>query len=251
MPPGAAPGAPGRGSFTGVPLTVLRGPTTRDALTIDWVYPVYQPDSMIPESGSYSAPIRVALERAKAFQLLRDGDPRPLLILREFRTFDDPDNERLSRQLYTESAVILSYWFRCIRLPHHVEEADHPFHELFAWPRAPQLFLAAADGEAVWPFDHGSSRADLAELMLDVLETTYACRPEKNCEQLVKLLPRFDQLDAEIRRLKEELDKVIEDSGPRSVRVRKVQKDLDKAEAERQALLDRQRQLQDIPRKNG
>ena len=240
---------PGRGGFSGVPLTAARGPTTKKALTIDWVYPVYLPETKAPEGRTSAAPVRRALEAAKAYEVLRAEDPRPLLVLREFSTFDDPSNEKLSRQLYTEATVTLSHWFRCVRLPHHVEEADHPFHALFASDDAPQLFLATPDGSQVWSFDYRASRADLAAVMLKVLDAAYTKNPETRCEQLVKMLSEFDRVDAQISRLKETLDEAIEDHGPRSTRARKAQKKLEDAQSDKAALVPKKKALEDIPLK--
>ena len=250
MPPTAAPGNPGRGSFTGVPITATRGPTAAKALTIDWVYPVYKPTTGIAPNGTSAAPARRALDLAEAYELLSASDPRPLLVLREFSTFDDPSNERLSRELYTESTVTMSHWFRCVRLPHHVEESNHPFHNLFAAAQPPQLFLATPDGSKTWVFEYQKSGTDLEELMLKVLEETYEPDAERSADRLVKLLARFDQVDAEIRRLKEELDQAIEKDGPKSSRSRKMQKKLQKAESEKAELLAEKEQLQDLPLKS-
>jgi hypothetical protein len=181
---------------------------------------------------------------------LREDDPRPLLVLREFGSFDDPDNETLSRKLYSETAVTLSHWFRCVRLPHHVEEADHPFYNLFAAKRPPQLFLASPDGAEIWPFDHQDSAARLEKLMAQVLDASYEEPPSRRCDDLVDLLTKFDRLDAEVLRLKEELDLAIEDDGPRGVAARKLTKKLGRAEAEMAELLATKRELQVIPLKS-
>lgn len=247
--PGAPSGAPGRG-FSGVPLTAARGETSKKALTIEWDYPVHGPVTPSGE-GTSSGPQRKALPAADAFRSIAGDDPRPLLVLREFATFDDPGNEKLSLRLYTESTVILSHWFHCVRLPHHVLEEDHPYHALFTAENGSpaQLFLATADGSAVEVFDYRTSRADLGDDMLAMLEQTYTFNPEKNCEQLVKLLPKFDVVDAEIARLKEELDQAIEDDGPRGNKARKVQSKLAKAQAEKASMLEQRSKLETVPLK--
>lgn len=214
---------------------------------MDWVYPVYKPTTR--REGTQSA-VRQALPREEAYRLIGDPDDlRPLLVLREFSTFDDPDNERLSRMLYTESTVTLSHWFRCVRLPPHVEESDHPFHNLFAGADAPQLFLATRDGATVMPFDHRTRAADLEELMVEMLDQLYDGRPERHCDQLVKMLPRMDKLDAEIARLKEEVDQAIETDGPKHARTRKAMKKLAQAEKEMQGLMEKKNDLEDLPLK--
>ena len=183
------------------------------------------------------------------FGVLSEEDPRPLLVLREFDSFDAPGNERLSFKLFTEKTVTLSHWFRCIRLPHHVMDEDHPFHNLYAGDDSPQLFLASPDGQTVEVFDYLSSRSNLEHMMIDMLERFYIQDPSDHVAQIIKLLPKFDKLDSEIQRLKEQFDDAIEDDGPRSPKARKLLKQLEKAEAEMAELVQRQEELKDIPLK--
>ena len=79
------------------------------------------------------------------------------------------------------------------RLPHHVTDEDHPFHALFEDEKAPQIFFATRDGSFVRGFDHRKSRQDLDDVMLEVLEQTYAKKPARQCSELVKMLPATDR----------------------------------------------------------
>lgn len=173
-----------------------------------------------------------------------------MLILREFSSFDDPGNEKLSRQLYTEKTVLMSHWFRCVRLPHHVTEPEHPFSCLYQGEDPPQLMMTDGSGTRIEAFAYGSSRADLSSEMDRILKDYYVKSPSKAVDELVKLLPKFDTLDVDIQDLKEALDKVIEGAGPRSGKARKLQKELARAEAKRKALEEKKESLRDIPLKD-
>ena len=237
------------GGFTGVPLGADRGETTKKALTIEWVYPVHAPKTKIEGDGTRAKDVREALPVDEAYRLMAAEDDRPLLVLREFGTFDDPSNEKLSRKLYTEKVVLLTHWFRCVRLPHHVEQADHPFHNLFAKKSPPQLFLASRDGDSVVPFDFTTKKADLVDTMERVLKEHYEKNPTRVLGKLVKMLPQFDKVDTQILELKEAFDKAIEDKGPRSSEARKIESKLKKAIAKREDLKKQEKALRDIPLK--
>ena len=185
----------------------------------------------------------------QAYEVISGKDERPLLVLREFAAFDDPNNEKLSRKLFTEQTVLLSHWFNCVRLPHHVIETGHPFHVLYQEDKPPQLFMASADGSTVVPFDYTASRADLKKEMTRVLDEYYTKSPSRVINDLVKVLSRFDKLDRKIQDLKENLDVAIESSGPRSKKAKKLMKELERAEEERSELESKKDELRKIPLK--
>lgn len=234
----------------GYEVAASRGKTAQKALTIDWDYPVYSPETRKSGNRTESPLMPKALDLSAAYKVLAKEDQRPLLVLREFSTFDDPDNEKLSRKLYTEKTVLLTHWFNCVRLPHHVMEADHPFHNLFTDEEPPQLFLASADGSNVVPFDYTRSRADLEKVMIGILDDYYVENPSKVLNDVVQILKRFDKLDRKIQDLKESLDKAIERSGPKTGKARKLMQELERAEQEYKALKEEQKTVRDIPLKN-
>jgi hypothetical protein len=209
-------------------------------LTIDWNYPVY-----LSEDGRYTK----LPDPPTLYKIMTKEDRRPLLVLREFPTFDDPNNEKLSRKLFTEKTVLLSHWFNCVRLPHHVTETTHPFHPLYQGDDPPQLFLASADGAQVLSFDYLLPRADLKKYMVRILDAHYVKSPSKVVDDLVKMLPRFDKLDRKIQDLKENLDRAIESTGPRSNKARKLMRELKRAEADRSELEAKKKALREIPLK--
>jgi hypothetical protein len=234
--------------FRGVELAASRSKTVQRALTIDWNYPVYTPAPR-KSKGTESPEVRRALDPVQAFEVLAGDDRRPLLVLREFSSFDDSGNEKLSRKLYTERTVLLSHWFRCVRLPHHVVEEDHPFHNLFTGNQPPQLFLAGAKGDEIAFFEYESTRADLEKLMNRFLADYYVKKPARVIDELIKLMKRFDKLDGEIQKLKEEMDRAVEQSGPRSGKARKLIGELARAEEEWTALKTKRDEIRAIPLK--
>lgn len=191
------------------------------------------------------------LEVQKAYKVIRGDDKRPLLILREFSTFDDPLNEKLSRKLYTEKTVLLTHWFYCVRLPHHVTEEDHPFHNLFKGNNPPQLMLASNDGANVYPFEFKTARSDLLKSMLGVLDTYYVKSPKKSVDSLIKLLPKFDKSDKKIQDLKEQVDRSIEKLGPRAGKTKKLMRDLEKEKKAREKLDAKKKALRKLLLKDG
>ncbi|MHC4943696.1 MAG: hypothetical protein ACYTG7_11825 [Planctomycetota bacterium] len=234
--------------FRGIELGATRSKTVQQALSIDWNFPVYTPEKD-RSKGTKSPELRRALDPEQAFRVIAGDNKRPLLVLREFSSFDDSGNEKLSRKLYTERTVLLSHWFRCVRLPHHVVEEDHPFHNLYAGKKPPQLFLASANGAELEPFDYTSTRADLEKLMNRFLAEYYVKKPGKVIEELIKLMKRLDKLDVEIQNLKEEMDKAVEESSPRSGKARKLKGELVRAEEEWSSLKAKRDEIRSIPLK--
>jgi hypothetical protein len=142
---GPAPGMRSGPRTGGIPLSFERGSTSKDRLAIDWVHPV--PPKRSDTQTSASGPL--GLE--EALTLLWDKDDgRPLLVLRECSLCKDGDEALLQRSLNNDRTLLLTKWFRTVRLPAHVAEAGHPFHNVFGgynfkdtWPH---FFLLAHPG---------------------------------------------------------------------------------------------------------
>jgi len=239
-------GTPSRSSSQGASLTAARGETAKKELKISWNFPVYTPPE---ERGTRAPSVEKNLALPKVYEVLAGDDKRPLLILREFDSFDDPDNEKLSSKLYTEKTVLLAHWFNCIRLPHHVTKDDHPFHNLFTGNDPPQLLVVAKNGDNLVPFNYTSSRANMLKYMTKYLDYYYAKSPSKVVSSILKMLPKFDKLDKEIQSLKEDLDEAIEKNGPRSGKTKKLRKLLARAQSDFKALEEKKKELRKIPLK--
>lgn len=216
-------------------------------LKIKWNYPVLKPIAKrLHTKGTQSPYMEIALEAPAAFELLAKEDKRPLLVLREFSKFDDPGNKKLSGMLFTESTVLLAHWFNCVRLPHHVTEEKHPFHNLYLGDKPAQLFMASPDGSKVVPFDYLGRRANLDDAMIAVLEQYYDGNPKSVLKDLIKMIPRFDTLDERIQRYKEELDRLVEKSGSRNKKFQQMKKKLEQAKQEFKDLEAKKKELQKL-----
>jgi len=230
-----------------VNLTIGRGNTARKDLEIDWNYPVFVPKAVTGATGERYAGQQVALDSEEVYELFAGDDRRPMLVLREFPTFDDPGNAKLTKKLYTEDTVLLSHWFNCVRLPHHVTQLNHPFHNLFLGERPPQLFLADPAGKPVFPFDYTASSSDLEKDMIEVLDRYYEMSPARVLGDFRRMLNEFDKLEKRIQNLREDLDKAIEQKGPGSSKARRLMRDLERAEANLEELEKRRESLREIP----
>ena len=214
-----------------------RGPSARELLTIDWQFPVHATASR--DAASTSARLESeALERAAAFRAVAADDPRPLLILRECSSCSGTDDALLSRSKGNERTVLLSRWFRCVKLPANVLEERHPFRGLFAEERPAHLFVARADGSELVALRGDQSRRELWKVLEGRLTREYRERPGTAVKKLFQLLDRYDLLDERRSLLGEELETTIEDRGPTSSKVAKLRGKLVQLEREYEALVD-------------
>ncbi|MBL8754351.1 MAG: hypothetical protein JNK15_13700, partial [Planctomycetes bacterium] len=150
-----ARGGGGGGRGGGIQIDFTRGKTAKKLLEIEWVYPVWKPVAPSPSagdkpSGTVAGQVERALPLAQAYELVTDGDKRPVLILRECERCKGTDHALLSRSLDNEQTVLLAHWFRCVKLPPNVLTEAHPFYNLFKkekeGDRIPHLFFVDPDG---------------------------------------------------------------------------------------------------------
>ena len=244
-PRGPAPGMRSGPRTGGIPLSFERGSTSKDRLAIDWVHPV--PPKRSDTQTSASGPL--GLE--EALTLLWDKDDgRPLLVLRECSLCKDGDEALLQRSLNNDRTLLLTKWFRTVRLPAHVAEAGHPFHNVFGgynfkdtWPH---FFLLAHPGASPVTFTGQQTQTQLWKGMADVLGQRYAKDPNKAIKEWLSVLDAFDTIDARKRQLQEQLDEVRATDGPQSSRARKLTEGLAKLQTERDATLAREAKAKDL-----
>src|SRR5688572_16913944 len=193
MSPTGPPGAPA-GPQTGQPLLppVVRGPSTKSILTLEWNYPVHTPAPLaVAEGGTAAKAVRRALTYEQAFAEIASDDPRPLLVLRECAVCNGTDDALLSRNVDNERTFLLGRWFRCVKLPADVLEDDHPYRSLFPGGRAEHLFLASRDGSQRIALEGERSRTELWTAMLAVLSADYASDPERPLKEIRGALDRL------------------------------------------------------------
>src|SRR5690606_30487303 len=129
--------------------------------------PVYKPITGAAKPGERTVAQEVdrALPVEMAFELVADGDRRPLLIVRECELCKGTDHAVLSRTLDNEQTVLLTHWFRCIKLPPNVLKENHPFFNLFKrekdGEKIPHLFFSDPNGANKTTLPGDQAQSDL------------------------------------------------------------------------------------------
>ena len=218
--------------------TVVRGPSSKRFLQMDWNYPVYAPEAGKVVEGTHAKAERKALTREEAIRYIAGDDPRPLLVLRECKVCNGTDEALLKGGVDNEKTFLMSAWFNCVKLPVDVLEKDHPFHALFVEKQPEHLFVCSPDGSNHTPLESQTSRTELWESMYDMLANEYASKPDKPLKKVTALLDKLDVTDQRVRELSERKDKILEEDGPDSRKLPKVTKSLEAAESELAELLE-------------
>ncbi|MFN3243143.1 MAG: hypothetical protein ACE37K_16705 [Planctomycetota bacterium] len=239
--------APGRTAPRGFPISFERGATSKDRLKVDWLHPV--PPKAEAGEGTRAAgplPLNAALKI-----LWENDDGRPLLVLRECTKCEGTDAALLSRSLKNDKTMLLTKWFRTVRLPAHITEYGHPFHMVFRGYRTfdkgwPHFFLLADKDSRPVVFDGKQTQSKLWKGMYDVLEERYAKNPEKAVKKWLSLLDRYDALDARRVQLREELLKVRAEKGPDSSKAKKLAKKLAEIEKDKEKVAAAEKKVRDL-----
>ncbi|MCA8951301.1 MAG: hypothetical protein KDE27_17470 [Planctomycetes bacterium] len=248
--PGAASGGgAGGGRGGGVALDFTRKKTAKAVLEIAWTFPVWKPETQAAGSngGTTAQMARRALPLDEAYALVTDGDKRPLLVMRECERCKGTDHALLDRSLDNEQTVLLTGWFRCVKLPPNILETDHPLSLLFkpekAGDRIPHLFFVDPDGGNKTPLPGDQSQRVLWDTMFGFLDRCYEGNAEKSIKELRKLLDQYDRIDGLESEVKARMDREIEKKGLKSNKLPKLQKDLDKLAKEREKMAAREKEL--------
>lgn len=218
---------------------------------MDWKYPVFQRKVVSQPGGgktegTVAKAVEYALPREEAFLYLAGDDRRPLLVLRECKTCNGTDDALLSRSEDNSRTFLMARWFHCIKLPTHVLEENHPFHALFGDEHPPHLFMARWDGSDVIPLKGDQSRTELWDSMLKVLAANYLGDAREAIAEIEKVVAQYDVMDARIALLEERIEQTIEDDGPKSKKLKSLQKDLDAARKKLEDLKRREKHLADL-----
>jgi hypothetical protein len=188
-----------------------------------------------------------ALPAAEAYRLVSEDDRRPLLVMRECEQCKGTDHALLSKDLDNEQTVLLTRWFRCVKLPPNVLTENHPFTALFArskpGERIPHLFFSSADGSNRQELPGDQTQAQLWEMMFGILERDYVGDAKKAVKEMRALLVQMDRVDNLDLELRARLDREIDKNGPESPKVKKMTKEIDDLKQEREALVAREKAL--------
>ncbi len=202
---------------------------------------------------TFAAPVERALPLAEAYEFIAADDRRPLLILRECDRCKGTDHALLSRTMDNEQTVLLTRWFRCVKLPTNVLDDKHPFFNLFKkekeGEKVPHLFFADPDGANKRARPGDQPQSDLWEVMFSYLARCYSEDAKESIKELRQVLGQFDVLDAEENNIKNRIDTEIEKHGPDSPKLKKFDADLKKVTKERSKLQSREKELRDLAMK--
>ncbi len=213
-----------------------------------WDYPVFhkpqEKDS--PTSGTVASGPREALPRERAYAEISGGDLRPLLILRECETCNGTDDALLSKGNDNQRTFLMARWFHCVKLPTHITEVDHPFHALFADKHPPHLFVSDYDGSNAIPLKGDQSRSELWAAMDSVLERSYKKSPQKALRELNKIISQYDRWDADEKRLLEQIDAEIERKGPKSSKLKKLNKSLNAVRLKKERVTEKEKNVSEL-----
>lgn len=183
----------------------------------------------------------------QAYELVTNGDRRPLLVMRECERCKGTDHALLSRSMSNEQTVLLTGWFNCVKLPPNVLERDHPLTNLFrkAKPtdRLPHLFFVDPDGTHKMPLAGDQSQRVLWNTMFSYLDRCYEGNAKKSMKELRKILDQYDRIDGLEQEIKVRIDREIEKRGLKSTKLKKLDGQLAKLEKQRAKLDATEKQL--------
>jgi hypothetical protein len=255
---GGAPAAPGQATPAGprgggIAIDFRRGRTAKKLLEIDWTYPVWKPADTTDQPGERTTAVKQvehALPLKEAYEFVTSGDRRPVLILRECERCKGTDHALLSRSLDNEQTVLLTHWFRCVKLPPNVLDENHPFFNLFKREKegapVPHLFFADPDGGNKQDLPGDQAQTVLWSTMFSYLDRCYVEDAKASIKELRQVLSQFDKLDEEEHLIKTRLDKEIEKNGPESTQIKKFEAELAKNKKQREMLTAREKELRDL-----
>jgi hypothetical protein len=238
--PGAGPTAPGGGKAgpktDGEPTITEREATARRLLEWDWNR------AFAPRTSDGPA----VLSGDDALSALADGDLRPLLVLRECENCAGTYDAFLSREFDNERTILLGRWFHAVKLGKEVLAEQDPFHALFAGKKPPHLFVATADGKVRTDLDGSQSQAKLWKAMTGVLGKSYRKDPETALKSMVRLLDKLDVVERRLADLDERVLEARAQHGMDAPELKDLQSDIERATAERLALLEEGKVIDDL-----
>lgn len=195
-----------------------------------------------------------ALPVEQAYEFIADGDRRPLLVMRECERCKGTDHALLSRSLDNEQTVLLTHWFRCVKLPTNVVMEKHPLYNLFLrekeGEKVPHLFFADPDGQNRMELPGDQPQTVLWNTMFSYLERCYDEDAKAALKELRQILGQYDKIDAQEQELRGRIEKETVKNGPESPKLKKFDEDLQKLDDKRKELAKKEKDLRDLAMKN-
>lgn len=191
-----------------------------------------------------------ALPVELAYEFVADGDRRPLLVMRECERCKGTDHALLSRSLDNEQTVLLTHWFKCVKLPTNVVMEKHPLYNLFLrkkeGDRIPHLFFADPDGNNRAELPGDQSQTVLWETMFSYLERCYVEDAKAAVKELRQVLGQYDKIDALEAEVRARIEKETVKNGPESPKLKKLNDDLAELDGKRKGLAKKEKDLRDL-----
>jgi hypothetical protein len=183
------------------------------------------------------------LPREQAFAEVCGEDRRPLLVVRECAGCKGTDDALLSRRLKNERTILMTRWFRCVKLPNHVLEQDHSFRHLFAEESPPHLFVCRYDGSELVGMDGQQTQSELWKAMESLIHSEYEGRADRILKGLLRCLDGYDAIDSRTIEINRQLEDRIDRKGADDARVRKLQAQIEALAAEKLDIDERWNEL--------
>lgn len=236
------------GGPRGIPIDFRRQKTAKQRLSIEWTYPVWAPDleREVDDGRTVSGRALVALPRDEAIAAIRAPDRRPLLVVRECNRCQGTDDALLSRRLDNERTALLTQWFRCIKLPTHVLQPEHPFRNLFPEEHPPHLFLCRYDGTGVVELSGEQTQAELWEAMTALIGLEYSRDVARALKELARVLNDYDTLDSREDELTRQLEEALDEKGPDDPRVKSLRAKLAQIDDRRAKVAEHEKRVRDL-----
>jgi hypothetical protein len=224
LPPGLDPTAPRRRQWTAAQL-----------LRWEWS------PGLPPTHGEAKA-----LPEKEALVVLADGDPRPLLVLRDCAGCERDDHDLVTKEIEGEKVTLMGRWFHPVRVSDDVLKPSHPFHELFSAKVPPHLVAATLDGAQVSAVGSRANAAQLSKALSGVLRKAYKEDPDAAVKALLVLLDDFDRVDLQLKGFDEKLAAMRQELGTDAREVKALEAERKLVDDERQALLQKGKDLDEL-----
>jgi hypothetical protein len=213
-----------------------RGPSSREALSIEWEHPTGSKAVVSVEGRTTAAPQRQALSAAEAVAAIAGEDKRPMIVLRECLKCSGTEDALMSSKEDNERTYLLARWFHCVKLPPDVLEEDHPFRDLFPGDKPAHLYISNWDGSARHDLAGEHSRRELWGALESAIEANYAEDHAPALQKLGRLLDSLDEVDASLTDLETRFELAVAE-GTGKAKVVKLQKEMGGLRERRTALL--------------
>jgi hypothetical protein len=177
---------------------------------------------------------------------MADGDNRPLLLFRECAGCKCDDHALLDRELEGDKMILMGRWYHAIKFSDDVLAPDHPYHAVFDGNVPPHLVVGTADGLTINELSARANQSQLWKTLGGVLRKAYKKDPDAATKAMLALLDDFDSVDTRIADLDEKLAAARREKGEDSKDVHDLEAARKAADDDRQKLLEKGKELDDL-----